>query len=296
MYRRAHFKTRVSKVIANNWKYYSYVLNRNYIGNCYELANKADYIEILNSLSGTENGLIYSQYCRGGVMTVSISPMTTIKNRCHQIDYRALAETGEISDDLYYFRLCCLLENAAKCANTASVYGAFFKHLKQSAQKTLVIAPADYQINNGEHEVYNEDANSLIKRIEGDILYLDPPYNSRQYSANYHLLNTIADYKSFTPKGKTELREYNKSNYCSKAKVQHTFKDLIRNARFRYIVLSYNNEGIMPMQTIEQIMTKYGNYQMFQKEHQRFKADKTENKNHLADTTTEYLQEKQNPQ
>lgn len=142
----------------------------------------------------------------------------------------------------------------------------------------------------------NEDANSLIKRIEGDILYLDPPYNSRQYSANYHLLNTIADYKSFTPKGKTELREYNKSNYCSKAKVQHTFKDLIRNARFRYIVLSYNNEGIMPMQTIEQIMTKYGNYQMFQKEHQRFKADKTENKNHLADTTTEYLQAKQNPQ
>lgn len=144
--------------------------------------------------------------------------------------------------------------------------------------------------------LYNEDANSLIKRIEGDILYLDPPYNSRQYSANYHLLNTIADYKSFTPKGKTELREYNKSNYCSKAKVQHTFKDLIRNARFRYIVLSYNNEGIMPMQTIEQIMTKYGNYQMFQKEHQRFKADKTENKNHLADTTTEYLQAKQNPQ
>ena len=66
VYRRAHFKTRVSKVIANNWKYYSYVLNRNYIGNCYELANKADYIEILNSLSGTENGLIYSQYVEGG--------------------------------------------------------------------------------------------------------------------------------------------------------------------------------------------------------------------------------------
>ena len=139
MYRRAHFKTRVSKVIANNWKYYSYVLNRNYIGNCYELANKADYIEILNSLSGTENGLIYSQYCRGGgVMTVSISPMTTIKNRCHQIDYRALAETGEISDDLYYFRLCCLLENAAKCANTASVYGAFFKHLNAAAYPQLL--------------------------------------------------------------------------------------------------------------------------------------------------------------
>ena len=66
MYRRAHFKTRVSKVIANNWKYYSYVLNRNYIGNCYELANKADYIEILNSLSGTENGLTLNIVEGGG--------------------------------------------------------------------------------------------------------------------------------------------------------------------------------------------------------------------------------------
>jgi adenine-specific DNA-methyltransferase len=55
-----------AKIPPKRLKYYSYVLNRNYIGNCYELANKADYIEILNSLSGTENGLIYSQYCRGG--------------------------------------------------------------------------------------------------------------------------------------------------------------------------------------------------------------------------------------
>ena len=81
-----------------------------------------------------------------------------------------------------------------KCSVYGCRIGAFGCVFEQTAQKTLVIAPADYQINNGEHEVYNEDANSLIKRIEGDILYLDPPYNSRQYSANYHLLNTIADY------------------------------------------------------------------------------------------------------
>ena len=120
---------------------------------------------------------------------------------------------------IYTISGCAVCSKTQPNAPIRHPYTEHFSNIsKQSAQKTLVIAPADYQINNGEHEVYNEDANSLIKRIEGDILYLDPPYNSRQYSANYHLLNTIADYKSFTPKGKTELREYNKSNYCSKAK------------------------------------------------------------------------------
>lgn len=65
-----------------------------------------------------------------GVMTVSISPMTTIKNRCHQIDYRALAETGEISDDLYYFRLCCLLENNDQMRQ----YGIRIRSIFQTSQ------------------------------------------------------------------------------------------------------------------------------------------------------------------
>lgn len=285
-----HFKTRVRKVIANDWEYYSYVLNRNYIGNCSELADKADYMEMLNSLQGTKDGLIYSQYCQGGGNgRLYFSDDNGQKIDDARSTIGRWRETGEISDDLYYFLLCSLLESADKCANTASVYGAFLKHLKKSAQKPLVIAPADYQTSNGEHEVYNEDANSLIRRIGGDILYLDPPYNSRQYGANYHLLNTIAEYKPFTPKGKTGLREYSKSNYCSKAKVRQAFEDLIRDARFRYIVLSYNNEGIMSMKDIGEIMTKYGGYLMFQKEYQRFRADKIENRNHLADTTTEYL-------
>jgi adenine-specific DNA-methyltransferase len=68
-----------------------------------------------------------------------------------------------------------LLESADKVANTASVYGAYLKHLKKTAQKSLVIEAADYEINANIHEVFNCDANKLIKKIEGDILYMDPP-------------------------------------------------------------------------------------------------------------------------
>ena len=45
----------------------------------------------------------------------------------------------------------------------------------------------------------------------------------------------------------------------------------------------------MPVETIKYIMSKYGQYQVFQKEYQRFRADKKENRNHLADSTVEYL-------
>ena len=128
-------------------------------------------------------------------------------------------EEGRISDNLYYFLLCSLLECADKVANTASVYGAYLKNLKKSAQKELVLEPAEYALNDNEHKVFNKGANELIKEIEGDILYLDPPYNARQYGANYHMLNTIAEYKPFIPSGKTGLRKYSRSKYCSASTV-----------------------------------------------------------------------------
>lgn len=285
-----HFKTRVHKVISNDLEYYSYVLNRNYIGNHIEINNKERYIDELNSLMGTNDGFIYNQYCIGGGNNRQyFSDENGKKIDAIRCTIERWKTNNEISDDTYYFLLCSLLESADKLANTASVYGAFLKKLKKSAQKELILTPAYYQINNNEHDVYNEDANLLINRIEGDILYLDPPYNARQYGANYHLLNTIAEYRPFNPKGKTGLREYNKSNYCSKNNVRKSFEELIRNARFRYIILSYNNEGLMSIDEIRQIMLNYGEYQVFQQEYQRFKADKTENRNHLADKTIEYL-------
>ena len=285
-----YFKTKVRKVISNDWEYYSYTLNRNYIGNHDEIIDKEKYIEILNQLNGIENGFIYKQYCLGGGNNRQyFSDENGKKIDAARTQIEHWRNSNLITEDLYYFLLCSLIESADKCANTASVYGAFLKDLKKTAQKPLVITPANFQLNHNEHEVYNEDANELIKKIEGDILYLDPPYNSRQYGANYHILNTIAEYKPFIPKGKTGLREYKKSSYCSKALVKESFEQLIRDSKFKYIILSYNNEGIMPIETIRDIMSKYGLYQTFQKKYQRFKADKPENRIYSTNHTTEFL-------
>lgn len=282
------FKTSVKKVISNDVEYYSYVLNKNYIANHREIENKNEILEELNLLPLINNGFIYSNYCLGG----NGERQYFSDDNGKKIDTMRTAienwrSEGRISNNLYYFLLCSLLECADKVANTASVYGAYLKNLKKSAQKELILEPAEYELNENEHIVFNMDANELIKEIEGDILYLDPPYNSRQYGANYHLLNTIAEYKSFEPKGKTGLREYSRSKYCSANTVKEEFENLIKNANFKYIFLSYNNEGLMSVEDVRNIMSKYGHYDLARTDYQRFKADS--NRINKANSTIEYL-------
>ena len=282
------FKTMTKKVIANDIEYYSYVLNRNYIGNTRDFEKDA-LLDTLNQTKGVK-GFIYRHYSRGGHGERQyFSDANAMKIDAIRQTIERWREEGRVDEDQYFFLLASLIESADKVANTASVYGAYLKHLKRSALKTFVLEAATFDTGGEGHEVYHEDANSLINRISGDILYMDPPYNQRQYGANYHILNTIARYDNFTPQGKTGLRKYIRSDYCKKSIVVESFEELIKNANFEYIFLSYNNEGLMQSQEVAKIMRKYGRYGLVTTQYQRFKADKTENRNHKADKTTEYL-------
>ncbi len=282
------FKTTSKKIIANDFEYYSYVLNRNYIGN-HEETNWFEKINELENLEGVE-GFIYKNYCLGsGSKRQYFSDENGKRIDAIRRKIESWKKKNEIDENQYYFLLSTLLENADAVANTASVYGAFLKHLKASAQKPLKLTPALFDFNDAVHDVFNEDANVLINKIAGDVLYLDPPYNARQYGSNYHLLNTIAKYDNFTPKGKTGLRNYQRSLYCRKGEVSDAFEKLVENAEFKYIFLSYNNEGLMSEIEVKDILEKYGRYDLATIEYQRFKADKTENRNHKASETLEYL-------
>ena len=184
----------------------------------------------------------------------------------------------KIGEELYFFLLSSLIESADLVANTASVYGAYLKRLKSSARKKMILKPADFLVCGDNHVVFQEDSNSLIRQIEGDILYIDPPYNHRQYGANYHILNTIALYDDFVPKGKTGVREYKSSKYCRKTKAAGALEELIREAKFRYIFLSYNSEGVIPRSSIEDIMCRYGECSFKVKEHKRFRRENSTDK------------------
>lgn len=196
-----------------------------------------------------------------------------------------------IEENEYTFLVASLVESADKIANTASVYGAFLKKIKNSALKPLELKPLEIIVTdkNKKFEVYNNDCNELIKSISGDILYMDPPYNHRTYDTNYHMLETIALYDEPEIKGKTGLRNETtkKSKYCMKREATETFENLIKNADFKYLLLSYNDEGIIPLDEIERIMSKYGKYKRYEQKHRRFKADTK--RDYLKDFTIEYI-------
>ncbi|MBQ6270009.1 MAG: DNA adenine methylase [Bacteroidetes bacterium] len=284
----SEYKKHKCRVIANDIQYYSYVLNKHYIENDKNIdMNLLDYF---NNLEGIK-GFVYYNYCEG---SGSGRNYFTDKNgmRCDAIrcELERLFNTGEIDEGTYFFYLASLINSIDKYANTASVYGAFLKHVKKTAQKDFVLEALPI-IEGIKGKVYNQDINKLIRNISGDVLYLDPPYNSRQYCSNYHVLETIARYDNPVLKGITGLRDSSKqkSEYCSSKNVSVVFEDLIANAKFKYIFLSYNNEGLMSFKTIKEIMSKYGQYKQFSQEYRRFKADKDENRNNGANSTTEYL-------
>ena len=305
-----HFKKKGYSVIANDLQYYSYVINKHRIGNHKPLkfaklralrpqpkniladdnpARLQAVCDLLNKQKPVK-GFIYKNYSPTGSNNQRsyFSDATSMSCDAIRQTIKAWRSSGQITKAEYYFLLCSLLESVDKYANTASVYGAFLKTFKTSALKQFKIEPVSVTINKQTHKVYNQDINQLVKQIKGDIVYLDPPYNHRQYSANYHMLETIALYDNPQLKGKTGMRiKENKSLYCSRTKVLKTFEDLINNIKARYIFLSYNNEGLMKLSDIKRIMSQRGQYGVFVKTYKRYKADsKRYNK---TDQTKEYL-------
>jgi len=189
-----------------------------------------------------------------------------------------------INENEYFYLLAGLIEGVPYVSNITGIYGAFLKHWDKRAFKKFKMVKLDVENNYKENKCFNKDSNILIKEISGDILYIDPPYNQRQYAPNYHILETIARYDYPKIKGKTGLRPYEdtKSQYCIKNKVLDVFEDLIENANFKHIIVSYSTEGIMNVNEIEDILKKYGNkktYRLYKIPYRRYKR-KSENVEH----------------
>ena len=137
--------------------------------------------------------------------------------------------------------ICSLLYAVDKVANTVGHYDAFRKNMDSIKPINLLIPNIDYS-HNINNKVYQENANQLIKKISCDVLYIDPPYNSRQYSDTYHLLENLAEWKKpdVVGIGKKMDRKHIKSDYCLK-NATNAFSDLIDNANCKHILFSYNN-------------------------------------------------------
>jgi len=315
-----HFKKLGYEVISNDLQYYSYVLNRHLIVNN-DYLKFSNLTKIIPTLSDTNikdkskivcnylnnlpktNGFVYDNYCSGGTINKEFVRLyfSDINGQiCDsiRIQIENWRTDSLINEDEYFFLLASLIESVDKKANTTSVYGAFLKNIKKSALDVVTLEPLGVIRSDKNNQVYNKDANVLIKEITPDILYLDPPYNNRVYGDNYHVLETIARYDNPEIKGVTgNRRDKTLSKYSRKLEVKNAFKELIENSNAKYIFVSYNNEGLLSLDEIKEVLSTKGEYGIFTKKYQRYKSDVNKkkeeghkiNRNYEDVNTFEYL-------
>lgn len=183
-----------------------------------------------------------------------------------------------------------LLYAADRIANTVGHYDAYREN--GDLNKTLKLEELEIFDNsiNENNKIYKLNANDLVKEIEADIVYIDPPYNSRQYCDAYHVLENIAERKKPEVFGKAKKmnRSALKSKYCmSRASLE--LEDLIKNIKAKYIIISYSNTGncgagrsqakINDQQIID-CLSKKGTIKIFETDHNQFNAGKSKFEDH----------------
>ena len=296
----AHFKKLGFQIISNDLLCLAYVFGRALIQNNEEPAFSAlpnlpntpsgglfdgmrAYLRVLNYLNGLEgvsDGFIFNTYCPGGANEYSrqyLSDENGQKVDAVRQKIEVWKRDNLVTEDEYYILLLSLLEAVSKVSNISGTYGAYLKEWDARTYKELTLEPIAPISSDKEHAVYQQDANRLIDRIECDILYIDPPYNIRQFITNYHLLETIARYDNPSVYGKTGLRSYSeteKSAYCSRTGCLHAFSALISRAKAKHIIVSYNSDGIMSDAEIQDVLREKGEMpELIPIDYRRFKSN-----------------------
>ena len=243
-------------------------------------------VAYLNTISPVE-GFIYKNYTPEGPAALDRPRMYFSSENGKVIDaIRIQIEKWKIEDLItdseYYILLACLIETVSFYANVAGVYAAFQKKWDPRAVKPLTLRPIEIIDNDRDNKVYNANSLDLVPDIDVDILYVDPPYNGRQYLPNYHLLETIAKYDAPSIHGVTGMRDYEskKSSFCNAKTALQGIDYIASSAKYKYLVLSYNSEGIMGKADIMSTLSKYGTVKLEEFEYLRFKS----NNNGLAKT------------
>lgn len=252
-----YFKNRY-KIISNDLLYFSYANAKAVIENNAELKferlKEIGINSVLEFLSEEAEKYIVSK--KVGYYEKSYTPTGeamyfSIENG-KRIDYirnqiEEWYKSNLIQESEYYYLISVLIEAIPFISNITGTYGAFLKHWDKRALNQLELKHIEVLNNNRKNIALNMDANILVKNISADIAYIDTPYNNRQYTSNYHVLENIAMNKKPKLSGKTKLFYWQetKSKYAMKNKAYDTMKDLIENIDATHLIVSYNTEGII---------------------------------------------------
>ena len=193
---------------------------------------------------------------------------------------------NELNEKEYAILLTSLIYTIDRLANTVGHFDAYIK-------KPIIKRPLNFRLIQTEDfsgaKIYREDSNQLVKSLKGDNAYIDPPYNSRQYSRFYHIYENLVKWEKPKLHGVALKPEpENMSKYCT-VKAKEAFKDLVENLDVKYLAVSYNNtykskskssKNKIEYNEIIEILNGVGKTKIFEQSHQYFNAGKTDFNDH----------------
>lgn len=266
-------------LIVNDILYSNYVCHQTWFGtDKYSQSKIEAYIRRYNNLSVRNENY----------MSKNFADTFFSKNNCKKIgfirnDIEENFHNGSINLREKCILITSLLYAMDKIANTCGHYDAYRRN--GELDRELILGIPSIQANNSKNELYNEDINNLVKFVSADVIYLDPPYNSRQYCDAYHLLENVARWEQPEVFGvaKKMDRSSLKSDYCRISATQ-VFEDLIQNIKAKYIVLSYNNmaekgndrsNAKLSDEDIMRILKAKGKVKVFSQDYKAFSTGKS---------------------
>ena len=193
---------------------------------------------------------------------------------------------SDLKDKEYFILLASLIYSLDRLANTVGHFEAYIK--KPTGKNDLKLQLIEAQSFNS-IEIHQEDSNQLARKIQADIVYIDPPYNSRQYSRFYHVYETLVKWNKPELFGVARKpAPENMSEYCS-SRAYNALQDLIDHLQAKYIAVSYNNtynsrskssQNKISLEQIEALLRTKGETQVFTHQYNAFNSGKTDLKDH----------------
>ena len=272
------FKDR--ELITNDLLYCNYISNYAwFFSEDYSEEKVINTVYEYNKIETSENNYVRENFADTFFSADDCSKIGYIRE-----DIEKKYKNTEINYKEYSILITTLLYAMDRIANTVGHYDAYRKKVEFDKELYLGIMLPDKKLSEN-NKCFNEDATNLVKKIKCDLLYLDPPYNSRQYSDAYHLLENIAKWQKPEVFGVARKmdRKAIKSSYCTVEATQK-FRELIENTNAKYILLSYNNmsekgddrsNAKISDKDIFEILEKKGKVKVFEEEYKMFSTGKS---------------------
>lgn len=267
-------------ITTNDLMYSNYICNYAWFSSQeYNPQTIIDYIIKYNSISEYEDNYMTENFANTYFSYNDCSKIGFIREDIEE-NYR----DGNINDRERAILITSLLYAMDKIAKTCGHYDAYRKGADFDASLELFVPLAEVH-NNADNKCFNKDANELVKEIYADLVYIDPPYNSRQYCDAYHLLENVARWEKPDVFGvaKKMNRDKMKSKYCTQSATE-AFEYLIKNINAKYILFSYNNMATkgngrsnakIADEDIMRILQSKGTVKVFSESYKAFSAGKS---------------------